>query len=133
MKLIEKTCVVCGETFLAGKSQARYCSNRCAKKAAREREKQRKIVVVDGVKLKVYTKVCQCCGETFTSNAYQVQYCSDKCRKIMLNKGKELEQINTEYVRIRKPSTLIPLSVEARKQGISYGKLQAMRYLEGQK
>lgn len=133
MKLTEVKCAVCGVTFLAGKSKAMYCSNRCAKRAAREREKQRKVVVIDGVKVKLYTRICLCCGETFHTNTHNVQYCSDECRKTMTRMGKEQEQINQEIVTVRKPSTLVPLAVEARKRGISYGKLQAMKYMEGDK
>ena len=133
MKLTEKQCVVCGVTFLAGKSKALYCSKRCAKRAARERERQRKVVVVDGVKQKMYTKICQCCGQSFVSNTYRVHYCSDACRKIMAQKGKEREQINEEVVRVRKQSTIVPLAIEARKQGTSYGKLQAKKYMEERK
>ena len=44
---IEKTCLYCGETFIAKTTVTKHCSNNCAKKAYKKRKRQEKLQTVD--------------------------------------------------------------------------------------
>ena len=71
-----KTCVVCGRSFKARVSNAKYCSDDCRRKAKNLRSRdQRKS------QRKTYHKTCTVCGsvfETFTNNKI---YCSKECKR----------------------------------------------------
>lgn len=44
---IEKTCLYCGETFIAKTTVTKYCSDNCAKKAYKKRKRQEKLQTID--------------------------------------------------------------------------------------
>ena len=72
-----KSCVVCGHSFKAKTSNAKYCSDNCRRYAknlrSREQRKSERIT---------YHKTCAVCGssfETFTNNKL---YCSKECKRL---------------------------------------------------
>ena len=44
---IEKTCLFCGEIFIAKTTVTKYCSDNCAKRAYKMRKRQEKLQAVD--------------------------------------------------------------------------------------
>jgi len=44
---IEKTCLHCGEIFIAKTTVTKYCSDNCAKRAYKKRKRQEKLQAVD--------------------------------------------------------------------------------------
>ena len=81
---IIKDCPICGERFEIGKNGAltKYCSQNCADKARRIRNRERwrrdNPGWDDGI-----NKVCEWCGQAFTvpaRNAHIARFCSDECR-----------------------------------------------------
>ena len=78
----QRTCEVCGETFLAAKSTARYCPGPkdCATRAYRKRYEDRKAAGLAATEAKVYRRKCVMCRETFDTSKPGAKYCGDRCR-----------------------------------------------------
>lgn len=94
---------------------------------------------------------CEICGKRYITISHKSKYCCDKCKEIARDrrmkvwyaeKGKEKAR---EYYHKQKSSTikkpkkkkhisqLTKLNREAREQGMTYGQLQAQRYIESMK
>ena len=71
-----KSCVVCGRSFKAGSSNAKYCSDDCRKEAknlrAREQRKSQR---------KTYHKTCTVCGSPFETYNNNKIYCAKECKR----------------------------------------------------
>lgn len=69
------TCVICGRTFKARASNAKYCSDDCRRKAknlqSRAQKKERTPL----------HKSCVVCGKPFETFANNKMYCSRECKK----------------------------------------------------
>lgn len=65
--MVNKICECCGNEFIAKRSDARFCSDKCRKKFKRAEQKQT-------VKI-----VCIICGNEFVQRHGNQQYCSDEC------------------------------------------------------
>lgn len=78
----QRTCEVCGETFLAAKSTARYCPapKDCTTRAYRKRYEDRKAAGLVATEAKVYRRQCVMCRETFDTSKPGAKYCGDRCR-----------------------------------------------------
>lgn len=81
---MNKICVVCGEEFLATRSDKKYCSAKC-----RSAESNRKAAEKNGnfnnFKGKVFpkNKACNWCGNVFAPTHNRQTYCSADCAKEM--------------------------------------------------
>lgn len=60
-----KKCTICGSSFDSGRTNAKYCSDRCRKKAK----------YLSGKRL----TICQYCGREFLASSVTTKYCSQKC------------------------------------------------------
>lgn len=131
-KFPEKICPVCGKVF---KDNSRtFCSPECNHKHAKERAKELQSMPVEAE--------CFVCGKPFTKRRYSERTtCSNECNKILrTSRIKDSwdarmptpEQKNDVASRKnkKKKSQLNKLVKEANKRGISYGQLQAQKYLE---
>ena len=120
-------CQICNEKFVRSARGQKFCSRACSSKSARMKE----------------YGVCKCgvCGKEYMKRYVQQSYCSIECRKV---KQKEtgrawaLAQRNkkkaekVEEIVIEKPKhvdTTAEILAEARRRGVSYGKMQAMKYM----
>ena len=62
MIFMTNICTVCGKEFEAIKSTKKYCSDACMYQARKQRNQERKITGISGLK----EKKCPICGKTFT-------------------------------------------------------------------
>jgi len=70
--MLKKKCETCGKTFLAKRSNQRFCSDECRKSYYAEHFYAYPVVV----------KTCLMCGNSFrTTHAKKQKYCSPECRK----------------------------------------------------
>ena len=83
------------------------------------------------------TKVCLYCGEPFLAEMTHQKYCSDKCcyeqqkatargRRDEIREARKAREAKKKKKRVPQ---LIELEREARTKGISYGQLQAQKYM----
>lgn len=79
-------------------------------------------------------KICPVCGAHFVAYTKR-KYCSDKCSRIAQANSKK--SVNSEKRKEKKKekhvSQLTELTREARAKGMSYGQLQAQKYIEQMK
>lgn len=125
----EKYCSICGKPFRYGKMR-NYCSVECRDKGNKannrryweeKKEKQERKEIKCGV-----------CGKTFTPPNGRYKYCSDECRKIAA--AEQMRTINTGKRKPKKdPLVLSKLNQEARSKGLTYGQLQAQKYMQQMK
>ncbi len=73
---IEKTCMYCGEIFIAKTTVTKYCSDNCAKRAYKKRKRQEKLQTVDtspspvssnGIQTKDFLSIQEACKLLGTS------------------------------------------------------------------
>ena len=76
---MKKFCEKCGEIFETIKSQQKYCSQECAKKAKRALEKRWHELTRE--KKPAQKKVCEVCGKEFETNIPNQTTCSAACQK----------------------------------------------------
>lgn len=72
MKIV---CAQCNEIFVASRKDKRYCTLKCANRAAGIRRKER-----GGRRKTVVAKECKHCGKSFKRKSIRFKYCSDECR-----------------------------------------------------
>lgn len=76
------------------------------------------------------SRVCPVCGKQFVAFTKR-KYCSDECsKKAQMEKARAISQSNTNQKNKKHVSQLTELNREARAKGMSYGQLQAQRYME---
>ena len=93
------TCAICGDEFLAKRSDTKYCSEKCKtrnetiQRATKKRESYKPVI-----------KKCLVCKDAFTANIrnpYQI-YCSDIClRQAMHKRAVETGRKKEEYRRYK--------------------------------
>ncbi len=115
----EKTCIICGKVFRSIGHRI-TCSTECSYKRTlnKTNENAARQIEVE----------CSVCGKTFVKRKSQQKYtCSPECTKAFgqAHKGK-VDRTKKK----KKESQLIELNNEARRKGLTYGQLQAKRYLE---
>ena len=107
----EKLCVICGKPLSkrAIRRGAVCCGASCAAKNRPSR-----------------ARVCVCvnCGREFVGGSVLALYCSKRCG---------IEYRRKQAADVPRLSQIDKISAEARNVGLSYGQLQARRYLEKQK
>ena len=107
----EKLCVICGKPLSkrAIRRGAVCCGASCAAKNRPSR-----------------ARVCVCvnCGREFVGGSVLALYCSKRCG---------IEYRRKQAADTPRLSQIDKISAEARDAGLSYGQLQARRYLEKQK
>lgn len=86
MRFEPKRCEQCGQMFEYNRSDARWCTPRCAAQYARDHGEFREKTHEDLPHM--HTKNCAHCGTVFEYNAYAArggkrvpEYCSNKCRQ----------------------------------------------------
>ena len=77
-------CVVCGKSFEAKRSCAKYCSNRCWKRAKYK-------------PVQPHNLVCVFCGKPFTSRYSKRKCCSKTCYERFRRGWESLEQCNAAH------------------------------------
>ena len=127
----EKTCQLCGKTFMPAKSAPKkYCSKECAKAGKRYQRacyrysvgKRKTAPNIDDYKpggknflqvitrthkelkernRKIVVKICPICGETFETNS-PLKYCSPECKRAM-NKYKNMLNMWRSGIAKRQP------------------------------
>lgn len=73
------------------------------------------------------TKQCEYCGKSFQAVRISKRFC---CRKCIVENTKAKESRYDKPIYNPRKSTLTEKEMQARKLGISYGELQAMRFLK---
>lgn len=117
------SCAICGKPFRKGKIR-NYCSDECRNEGNKrnnhrywEESKQKKEVK------------CGVCGKTFTPPTTRYKYCSDECRKIAAANQTRISQGRKQKPK-KDPLILSRINQEARDKGLTYGQLQAQKYME---
>ena len=114
---MKKTCEICGEEF-EGRARQRQCMKCLTEELNRH---------VTGAE-------CANCGKRYIRHRSAQKYCSPECRKAAEKKQAKAEwqyreKVKAKMQEIHKKSNLDQSIEIARMQGISYGELQARRYL----
>lgn len=121
---MDNKCPVCGKEFERTNSRKVYCCRRCKEKARRTRKNK--------TAENNETKICIVCGKEFETNQPKTVCCSPECK---YERQKELSRENAAKKRMakleaeKKKRGFAIKTAEARRLGISYGMLQAERYL----
>ena len=79
------------------------------------------------------TRICQICGDRFYPANSRQKYCSDECRKekVLEQRRKHKEKAKDKPPAVKSNGPKIDAySAEARRRHISYGALQAERYIK---
>ena len=106
----EKECIVCGKPFSTDNFNKTMCSRECQK--ARQKEVANQPII----------DYCYVCGKRFEKARYSTKStCGIECAKMLRAKNAG---------RPKKKSKLDKLVKEAKKNGITYGQLQAQKYIE---
>ena len=124
-------CSWCGEEF-DRKGREHFCSEECRRAAElnRKRESSRAYYWKDknrGYRDGMYECTCLHCGKSFWAKDYRERLCSDECRKARKAYIKAMSLGRQTKVPRKNGKSLTDMAVEARKRGISYGKLMAMK------
>lgn len=112
-----RKCVACGKEFATNHQSKEVCSDECA--VIRNRRKANRTI----------TDICAICGQPYSKPVFsRRQTCGGECKR-ELSRAK---QTKTQYMqpRERKPSGVAEKEAKARAKGLSYGQLQAQRFLE---
>lgn len=88
-----------------------------------------------------YEKICEICGTHFVASKSNAKYCCKECKRTAnraanrrkWDRHKEEYKVKEKMKKRARKSNLVELQREANRLGISYGKLQAMKYLEEEK
>jgi hypothetical protein len=124
---MDKLCKVCGEEM--GSKKTAYCSKECAAEGNRMNSRR-----YTSLKQKQYeTRVCKMCGKKFQANKGQTtNCCSKQClaeQVSITSKGRiKYERDYEPY--IMRESHIDEINAEALNKGLSYGQLQAQKYIE---
>lgn len=112
------TCIICGKEFERTRDKQIMCSETCRrKKVSLDRKNQPK-----------HEKKCAMCGKFFMATSSNNKYCSDECKE----QGKydsEVRKGRRKRNPKKDPLILSRLNQEARSQGLTYGQLQAQKYI----
>lgn len=101
-----RKCVVCGKEFQTCKPNRKYCSEECKRKAARDKEKERKAAARKKMgrhpRFGMHRKTCDFCGHEFVALSAKGRYCSQECRdKVHLQrKFERRKKEHPELVRV---------------------------------
>lgn len=121
-------CAYCGKVFTRRSKGQKFCGVACSAHSATRIQKN------------YGTDHCKLCGAEYTKTSGNQRYCSDGCKE-KARKAQEAEWRMTHKtvcvpkVEEEKPEpvkhidTTAEILAEARKRGISYGKMQGMRYM----
>lgn len=116
-------CGICGKDFVQSHGKAKYCSDECKKKAhainAYECDQRRKARFVK--------RECVICGKEFWVSAKStVRTCGKTCwQSRFLGLGEEKIESKPKHI-----SQIDDINREALNSGMSYGQMQAKKYLE---
>lgn len=118
--MAKKICEICGEEF-EGHTRQRQCM-KC---------------LTEGLNRRVIGAVCVVCGKRYIRHRSAQKYCSPECRKAAEKEQAEARRENAirsgkvarQMAKIRRKSQIDQKVAEAATEGISYGELQARRYL----
>ena len=120
-------CPICGEPVRRINKQI-YCSDKCRdkaqnlKKQAHRSEQKTEIV-----------KKCPMCGSVFFPPSNRWIYCSDECKKLAVANQVTYKGKGGKRKPKKDPTILTRLNQEARSKGLTYGQLQAQKYIKQMK
>lgn len=134
---IKAKCAYCGKEFETNLSHQKYCSAACAYEQKLKPENRSSSDYLEAIKKREKTSSCMWCGKAIESSTSRKNlFCSEKCRieranymkwrryskvGIPIDEPAPRKRPKNEYKAVGK--TLNELVAEARKHGISYGKL----------
>lgn len=77
----EKTCPICGKTFVANHYMCKYCSSACKKVANAENMRRYYARRAAGISTGWVKKLqnCRLCGKPIPENSHRLYYCSKEC------------------------------------------------------
>ena len=108
--IYERECLHCGKMFTTTDKSRLICSHEC--RVGRKRH-------IANAKVLDY---CVVCGKPFEKARYSVKTtCCDECRKTLCD--------NTRTEKKAKADSIAYINHEARKNGMTYGKYQAQKFL----
>lgn len=118
--MAKKICEICGEKF-----------------EGHTRQKQCMKCLTEELNRRVIGAVCVVCGKRYIRQRSAQKYCSPECRKDAEKEQAEArkknaimnEKVARQMAKIREKSQIDQKIAEAAAAGISYGELQARRYL----
>ncbi len=82
----EKTCPICGKTFMTDRRSQKYCCHNCANKAYKQNQKKATQAYLDKLKeaeIVYEERPCSICGKQFTPIRENQIYCSRECYREM--------------------------------------------------
>lgn len=131
-----KPCAVCGTMFTPKNKVQKYCSDACARKAARgnqRRYEQRRAATYKAKPPEERTKVCPVCGKTFIAERESKVYCSNECLIKHSRDAREygvvaLEKPYTKH-KAKYESHIEDINATAKAHGMTYGQWQAQKRL----
>ena len=112
-----RKCVVCGKEFATNHQSKEVCSDECT--VIRNRRTANRTI----------TDICAICGQPYSKPVFsRRQTCGWECKRELSRE----KQKKAQYVQSRKikPSGVVEKEAKARAKGLSYGQLQAQRFLE---
>ncbi len=134
--MAERKCVICGKAFASSHPGKLTCSYDCSV------ERNREMTNIWHEKNKGKSKIpktikCAVCGKEVRLKMYATQqkYCSNKCSQRAFRKRKQEAKAKTrdpKVVKANRAQTQINIdreSAEAKKLGLTYGKLKQQQFL----
>lgn len=111
-----KLCKACGKEFYPTVEFRGYCSAKCQAST-----------------IKVGRETCIICGTPLIGRNASTIYCSKQCSYIAKRRQTCSKYGEPEIAEIRRASLVDDINTQAREKGVSYGVLQARRYIETHK
>lgn len=111
-----KPCKACGKLFKPTVEFRNYCSPKCQAST-----------------IKVGRETCIICGTPLIGRNAQTIYCSKQCSYIAKRRLTNSKYDKPEISEIRRVSQVDGINTQARDKGVSYGQLQALKYMETHK
>ena len=112
-----RNCVICGKPFATNHRAKEVCSEECT--VIRNRRTANRTV----------TDICAVCGQPYSRPVFSKRRtCGSECSCLL----RRAKQVSIQYIQPHesKPSSIVEKETQARVQGLSYGQLQAQRFLE---
>lgn len=120
-------CPICGK-LTRREGNKKYCSEECRKKGAAELNS--KYYYEQKGELK---KKCLVCDKIFYPPNNRYKYCCEECRRIAAANTTAVRGYGGKRKPKKDPMALARLNQEARSKNLSYGQLQAQKYIERMK
>lgn len=77
--MMEKTCEICGKTFMAARGNHKYCSAECSAKGKTVKDKEFHQKKKQLIRERLVERICPICGTTFKPRSERQQCCCKPC------------------------------------------------------